>query len=185
MRRHRCPAGSRRRGTGTHRSLGEHGTGCRGRSGNDRRARGRGEAREQSKEEPRGEGGRASVRRTPKDPEKEKGENEGPGTGVARGATQRTEGAGGRHARGRQAAWARGAVCQGIPAAGFPILKGIVLSQMQFVGEGWIATFTKMRANCKPPHPPPLPIPLPRPLRYPLPAATRSPATQCPPEQKE
>ena len=31
----------------------------------------------------------------------------------------------------------------------------------------------------------PLPLPLPHPLRYPLPTATRSPATQCPPGQKE
>ena len=31
----------------------------------------------------------------------------------------------------------------------------------------------------------PLPLPLPRPLLYPLPTATRTPATQCPPGQKE
>ena len=31
----------------------------------------------------------------------------------------------------------------------------------------------------------PLPLPLPRPLLYPLPTATHSPATQCPPGQKE
>ena len=31
----------------------------------------------------------------------------------------------------------------------------------------------------------PIPLPLPRPLLYPLPTTTRSPATQCPPGQKE
>ena len=31
----------------------------------------------------------------------------------------------------------------------------------------------------------PHPLPLPRPLLYPLPTATSSPATQCPPGQKE